>query len=172
MHSLRRLGVGCGLIAFGFVLGSCNHFGPVEAQEAANAPTDDTIKKIIELNGKMKATVESLRLESRYESATKEINTFAVMVGGLNVKEDLESGHGVDPETFAALYVAAYDIKKLNITDESLADWVDKSQLGYDADGRVTYGNKVVRIYPVAKLKKLRAERLALLSEGKLGTKP
>jgi hypothetical protein len=89
------------------------------------------------------------------------------MVGGLNAKEDLESGRGVDPETFAALYAAAYDLKKLNLKDESLADWVDIGLLDYDAEGRLTYQNKVVRIYPVSRLKKLNTQRRVLIGEAK-----
>ena len=73
----------------------------------------------------------------------------------------------MDPETFAALYAAAYDLKKLNIKDESLADWIDVNQLGYDAEGRLTYQNKVVRIYPVSRLKKLNAQRRVLIGEVK-----
>ena len=53
------------------------------------------------------------------------------------------------------------------IKDESLADWIDVNQLGYDAEGRLTYQNKVVRIYPVSRLKKLNAQRRVLIGEVK-----
>jgi hypothetical protein len=135
-------------------------------------PSEDATKKILDANEKLKAAVETLKLESRYESATKGINSYAVLVGGLNAKEDLEAGHGVDPETFAALYTAAYDLKKLNIRDDSLADWVDMTQLDYDAEGRLMYAGKIVRIYPVSRLKKLRAQRLVLIGETRPTTAP
>jgi hypothetical protein len=167
MVQLKRFALGSALLALGYVLGSCGPFATVRAQEADSLPSDDSTKKIVEANEKLKAAVEALKLESRYESATKGINSYAVLVGGLNVKEDLEQGHGVDPETFAALYTAAFDLKKLNARDDSLADWVDISQLDYDKEGRLTYGGKIVRIYPVSRLKKLRAQRLVLLGESR-----
>lgn len=167
MVQFRRIAFGGGLLALGYLLGTCSPFAPVRAQDAGGVPSDDATKKIVEANDKLKSAVEALKLESRYEAATKGINPYAVLVGGLNVKDDLESGKGVDPETFAALYTAAYDLKKLNIKDDSLAEWVDIAQLDYDGEGRVTYGGKVVRIYPVSKLKKLRAQRLVLIGEAR-----
>lgn len=167
MIPLKRIALAALLVATGYLLGTCGLFSPARAQEAASQPSEDSTKKILEANEKLKAAVESLKLESRYEAATKGINAYAVLVGGLNAKEDLEAGHGVDPETFAALYTAAYDLKKLNVRDDSLADWVDISQIDYDAEGRLTYGGKVVRIYPVSRLKKLRAQRLVLTGESR-----
>lgn len=165
MVQIKQFAFGGALVALGYLLGTCSPFAPVRAQEGNSLPSDDATKKIVEANDKLKAAVDSLKLESRYESATKGINSYAVLAGGLNAKEDLESGHGVDPETFAALYTAAFDLKKQQTRDDSLADWVDISQLDYDAEGRLTYGGKVVRIYPVSKLKKLRAQRMVLLGE-------
>jgi hypothetical protein len=167
MVQVKRLAIGGALVAFGYLLATYSPFMPVRAQDGASLPSDDATKKIAEANDKLKGAVEALKLESRYESATKGINSFAVLVGGLNAKEDLESGHGVDPETFAALYTAAYDLKKLNVKDDSLADWVDITQLDYDSEGRLTYGGKVVRIYPVSRLKKLRAQRLVMIGEAR-----
>lgn len=172
MVQLKRLAF-CGLlIALGYVLGNCSPFASVRAQEDGGVPSEDATKKIVDANDKLKAAVEALKTESRYEAVTKGINSYAVLAGGLNAKEDLEAGHGVDPETFAALYVAAFDLKKLNARDDSLADWVDISQLDYDNEGRLTYGGKIVRIYPVSRLKKLRAQRLVLLGEMKASKQP
>ena len=167
MVQLKRIALGGALIALGYLLGTCNPFAPVRAQDGASAPSDEATKKIVEANDKLKAAVDALKNESRYESVTKGVNSYAVLVGGLNAKEDLEAGHGVDPETFAALYAAAYDLKKLNVRDDSLADWVEIAQLDYDGEGRLTYGGKVVRIYPVSRLKKLRAQRLVLIGESR-----
>ena len=165
MVQLKRFAFGGALLALGYLLGTCSPFAPARAQDATNLPSDDSTKKILEANEKLKAAVEALKLESRYETVTKGVNAYAVLVGGLNAKEDLEAGQGVDPETFAALYTAAFDMKKLNVRDESLADWVDLTQLDYDAAGRLTYGGRIVRIYPVSRLKKLRAQRLVLSGE-------
>lgn len=165
MLPLNRLAFGAALVGLGYLLGSCSPFAPARAQDADSRPSEEAAKKITEANEKLKAAVETLKLESRYESATRHVNSYSVLVGGVNAKEDLESGHGVDPETFAALYTAAYDLKKLNIKDESLADWVEIAKLDYDAEGRLTYDGKVVRIYSVSRLKKLRAQRLVLIGE-------
>ena len=167
MKFYKRMALGTGLLAVGYLLGTLGLFSAARAQEGDAGPSDDSAKKIVAANDTLKAAVEQLKLESRYESATKGINTYAVMVGGLNAKEDLESGRGVDPETFAALYVAAYDLKKLSLKDDTLADWVDVNLLDYDAEGRLTYQNKVVRIYPVSRLKKLSTQRRVVIGEVK-----
>jgi hypothetical protein len=172
MKLYKRMALGTGLLTVGYLLGSLGLFSAVRAQEGDAGPTDDSVKKIVAANDALKAAIDQLKLESRYEVATKGINSYAVMVGGLNAKEDLESGRGVDPETFAALYTAAYDVKKLNLKDETLADWVDVSLLDYDAEGRLTYQNKVVRIYPVSRLKKLSTQRRVLIGEVKAPKKP
>jgi len=165
MRMFKRMALGIGLLGIGYLLGSAASFSPVRAQDAGTSPSEDSAKKIVAANDALKAAVDQLKIESRYEAATKGINSFAVMVGGLNVKDDLESGRGVDPETFAALYAAAYDLKKLNVRDDTLADWVDLNLLDYDADGRLTYQNKVVRIYPVSRLKQLSSQRRVLIGE-------
>ena len=167
MVAVKRFVLASCLVAIGYAIGSLGLHRSLRAQDAGAGPSDDSVKKIVAANDALKAAVDQLKLESRYEAATKAINSYAVMVGGLNVKEDLESGRGVDPETFAALYSAAYDLKKLNIKDDSLADWLDVNLLDYDAEGRLTYQNKVVRIYPVSRLKKLNAQRMVLVGEVK-----
>lgn len=172
MVQWKRIVLGVSLVGLGYVMGSSHPFPLVRAQDATATPSEDTTKKIVEANDKLKVAVDGLKLESRYEAVTKGINSYGVLVGGVNAKEDLESGQGVDPETFAALYTAAFDMKKLNVRDDSLADWVDISQLDYDAEGRLTYGGKIVRIYSVSRLKKLRAQRLVLLGELKPEKKP
>lgn len=167
MVQFRRIAFGGALVALGYLLGTFSPFTSVRAQEAGGLPSDDAAKKILDVNDKLKGAVDILKLESRYEAVTKAANPYAVLVGGLNAKEDLDAGHGVDPDTFAALYVAAFDMKKLNLRDDTLAEWVDISQLDYDGDGRLTYGGKVVRIYPVSRLKKLRAQRMVLSGDVK-----
>lgn len=167
MVQFRRMAFGGALVALGYLLGTFSPFAPVRAQDAGGLPSDDAAKKILDVNEKLKGAVDALKLESRYESVTKVANPYAVLVGGLNSKEDLDAGHGVDPDTYAALYVAAFDMKKLNLRDDSLSEWVDISQLDYDGEGRLTYAGKIVRIYPVSRLKKLRAQRLVLSGEVK-----
>ncbi|MCX7393984.1 MAG: hypothetical protein NTW75_07625 [Planctomycetales bacterium] len=167
MNFYKRMAFFAGLIAVGYAFGCINFFSAVRGQEAESDPSDDAVKTIQSVHGALKAAVAQLKQESRYESATKGINSYAVMVGGLNVREDLESGAGVDPETFATLYLVAYDSKKLNIKDETLADWVDVNQLDFDEAGHLTYKTKVVRIFAVSRLKKLDVLRRFLTGDNK-----
>ena len=165
-RSIRVFTAGC-LVAMGYVLGTCQVFSTALAQPDEASVSEDAAKRIVEANDALKKAVDQLKLESKYESVTKGVNAFSVLVGGINAKDDLENGHGVDPETFAALNVAAYQLKKNNIKDDQLADWVDTNLLGYDSNGRLTYRNKVVRIYSISRLRKLQAQRSVVLGEAK-----
>lgn len=146
-----------GLLGLGFLLGRADfQFGPsIHAEDAeVTGPSEETTKKIQLVNDALKAATESLKNESLYTAATKPINVLGVLSGGLNAVDDLESGRGVDPETFAALYA-----------DEATDDV--KLHLGKDEDGRLTYKNKVIRIYPISRLKKLQAQRKVVTGEAK-----
>ncbi len=167
MRSSMRFILAGSLVAVGFLLGSAQVFRPLQAQPDASAPSDDAVKKIREAYGSLKGAAAQLTLESRYTSITKDVNAYSVLVGGINVKDDLESGHGVDPDTFAALNLAVYEMKKNNAKDDSLADWVDINLFGYDNGGHLTYRNKVVRIYSISRMRRLNAQRLVILEEGK-----
>jgi len=132
-----------------------NSGSAIRAQDADMAgPSEETTKKIQLANDALKAATESLKNESLYVAATKPINVLGVLSGGINAVDDLESGRGVDPETFAALYA-----------DEATDDV--KQHLGKDEDGRLTYKNKVVRIYPISRLKKMQAQRKVITGEAK-----
>lgn len=167
MRSSMRFIVAGGLVAFGYVMGSTAMFRVAQAQPDAATPSDDAIKKIGDANVSLRAAALQLTSESRYSSATKSVNSYAVLVGGIDVKEDLEDGHGVDPETFAALNVAMYEIKKNNVRDDSLADWIDPNLFSYDPSGHLMYRNKVLRIYSISRLRKLNAQRMVVLGEAK-----
>ncbi|HET6423150.1 MAG TPA: hypothetical protein VFG20_05670 [Planctomycetaceae bacterium] len=144
------------LIAGGFVLGriDSSSWSRLHAQDEVTGPSEETTKKIQLANDALKAATESLKNESLYVSATKSINVFGVLTGGLNAVDDLESGRGVDPETFAALHA-----------DDATEDV--KQHLGKDEDGRLTYKNKVVRIYPISRLKKAYGQRAIVTGEVK-----
>lgn len=167
MKSSMRIIVACGLVAVGYFLGSTRDFQAVQAQTEESMPSDEAIKKIRDAHVAIKAAVQQLKVESKYESVTKAVNPFSVLVGGINVKDDLESGHGVDPDTFAALSVAIYDIKKNNLKDDLLADWVDPNLFSYDNNGRLTFRDKVLRIYSISRLRKLNAQRQVVLEDSK-----
>lgn len=167
MRNITRVFTAICLVALGYFMGNSRMFQVAHAEPAEVAASEDAIKRIVEAHEALKKAVSQLKLESHYESVTKAVNPYAVLVGGINAKEDLEGGHGVDPETFAALNVAVYQLKKNNIKDEQLADWVDTNLLGYDSNGHVTYRNKVVRIYSISRLRQLNAQRMVVLGETK-----
>lgn len=167
MKSSMRFLAACSLLATGYFLGNVSISSIASAQLEESIPSEDAVKKIRDVNTALKNAVIQLKTESKYESVTKEVNAFAVMVGGIDVKEDLESGRGVDPETFAALNVLMFDLKKNGIRNDSLADWVDVDQFSYDAEGRLMYKGKILRIYSISKLRRLNAQRHVVLEENK-----
>lgn len=152
MRWLQRAALATALVGTGYVLGNWQVGRPAQAvaqDAAAGEMNDETKKKIVGVQEALAAAAQALKDENRYTPATKSLNAYSVLVGGLNVLDDLESGRGVDPETFAALYAgdAAEEIKE---------------HFGFDSDGRLTYKNRVVRIYPISRLQKLHAQRLVL----------
>jgi hypothetical protein len=151
-----RLAIGVGVLSVGYLLGRLDglRVSEVVAQEPAIGPSEDTAKRIQTANDALKVAVEALKAESLYNPATKSLNTFAVMVGGVDAVADLESGRGVDPETFAGLYAG-------DETDDV------QPHLGKDEQGRVTYKNKVVRLYPISRLQRLLAQRKIVTGEAR-----
>lgn len=147
MRMLLRGGVGLALVAVGYVLGVSGILDspPAQAQQVEqdasglNADTQDKIKAAYTA---LLAAREALAADGRYEPITDEstLNVWGILTGGVDAEDDLERGQGVDPETFAALYsdLAAGDVR---------------SDLDRDAQGRMTYKNKVIRMYPIARLK-------------------
>jgi len=154
-HSLSLLT----LLALGYVAGQSGLLAPrgLSAQNAAapQGPSDGSVEKITSAFDAMKTAADSLkrdRRQTRYTSATQGVNLFAVSVGGLDVRGDLEKGRGVDPETFAALYAG-------QATTEI------QEHIAKDSQGRVTYKGKVVQMYPIRRLTQLFKERLKYSGE-------
>ncbi len=152
-----------GLLVGGYMLGRSHllEVPQLQAQDAAQQETpklitdelsEEAVKQVQTAVESLRAAVAALRQDGRYNAATQGINTFAVTTGGLDAVEDLESGRGVDPETFAGLYAGL-------ATDEVSA------RLGRDEQGRLTYRNKVIRLYSVARLKKAFDDRNTLSGE-------
>lgn len=141
-----------GLIAFGYVLGASRALVPprVEAQQLLEMPSPDTIGKIKTANDAIFAAGADLKAESMYRSATVPTNPFAVMVGGVDAVEDLRTGRGVDPFTYAALYAGL-------ATEEVGID------LGTDDKGRLTYKDRLITMYSTDRLKKLFAKHQSIL---------
>lgn len=149
----RRSLMVLGIFGLGYVLGTNQGgFSAAKAQGEAAGPGQDAVKAITEANTALQAAKTALTGESRYTLATKSVNASAILSGGVDALADLESGRGVDPETFAALYAD-------DATDEVAAE------ISKDEQGRLTYKGKVVRMYSVSKLKQWYQERLRFNGE-------
>ena len=150
MRTTIRWCVAIGLLICGYALGASGILSPGAAQAHPAAQelelTEATLEKYKTAYNALQAAGTALQDEQRYVPAIQGINAFAVTVGGINAVEDLETGRGVDPETFAGLYAGR--------ATEDIAQ-----HLARDAEGRLTYKNRVVRIYPISRLQQLFAER-------------
>jgi hypothetical protein len=139
-----------GLLVGGYALGASGILSPVavQAQPAAEELelTEATLEKYKTAYNALQATGQALQEEGRYVPAIQGVNAFAITAGGVDAVQDLETGRGVDPETFAGLYAGR--------AIEEVAQ-----HLARDAEGRLTYKNRVVRIYPISRLQQLFAER-------------
>jgi hypothetical protein len=125
---------------------------------AVQSLTEESKTKIKAAADALKAAMESLQAEGRFgEPAVKGINAFAVLTGGNSSLNDLQSGGGVDPETFAALYAGL-------ATDKVVVE------LGRDAEGKLTYKGRVVRMYPVSVIRAAYARRSEVTGEDLLPT--
>ncbi|OYW19063.1 MAG: hypothetical protein B7Z55_09565 [Planctomycetales bacterium 12-60-4] len=143
------------MLGAGFLWGRHNALvtsGQVSAQDDSSGPSEESQRKIQAANDALKVAMEGLKAESLYNPATQGMNVYGVLSGGLDAIDDLEAGRGVDPETFAGLYagLALDDVQQ---------------HLSKDAEGRLTYKNKLVRIYPITRLKRQHAKRLVLTGE-------
>lgn len=159
MRSVLTSLAAIGLVGLGYLVGSSGALQPAElAAQAASggpgAPTKEIVEKVTAAHDAMKVAIEELRRTGRYQAATVGTNAFAVSVGGLDARDDLEKGRGVDPETFAGLYAG--------LEDEDI-----RPHIGRDVQGRVTYKKKVVRLYPISRIKALFKERLKYSDESR-----
>jgi len=142
MQTLARSLFAIGLVTAGYVLGATGLLVPVtlSAQEEQEGPSEETLGKVKAAAVAIDSAMAALSDQMAYKPAINGINSFAVTCGGVNAIQDLESGQGVDPETFAGLY-AGFAIDEIS------------EHLGKDEMGRLTYKNKLVRIYAISRLK-------------------
>jgi hypothetical protein len=157
MRIFTRCCYGAGILAIGYVLGASGAFDATglqaQPQPPADAgPSEETIDKIRDANNAINSAMLALKNDGRYTSVIQDPNAFAIMAGGQNALADLESGRGVDPITFAALYAerANGDIKE---------------SLSHDDEGRLLYKGKLVRMYSIGRLKQMYAVRAQILGE-------
>lgn len=125
------------------------------AQDGAAGLSDDTAGKIKAAHESLKAAMDALQQDGKYEGLSESPNAFLILSGGGNAMEDLQSGQGVDPETFAALY-------SKNVKPEV------QDALTTDEQGRILYNDQLVRLYSRSKLERLAAERTKLSLVGGL----
>jgi hypothetical protein len=141
------------VLTVGYLLGSAQVVKlPIVFGQDGTGPSDEAIKKIQKAYDELRSAQDTLKQEGLLKPVTKSLNCYAVLAGGIDAERDLEEGKGVDPETFAALYAGD--------AIESVAP-----ELSRDEEGRLTYKNKVVRIYPISRLKKIHEYRQQLIGE-------
>lgn len=146
MRPIWKTALVLGLLGVGYGLGASGTLSSKPLGAQAAGPSDESRTKLKDAYTAVKAAAETLEQENLYVPATTTLNVFAVMAGGLNAKQDLEDGRGVDPETFAALYAG-----------EAVAEV--KEHLDQDEQGRLTYKGNLIRIYPKQRMKKIFQER-------------
>lgn len=149
-----------GLLCAGYALGSLQMGAPsfLHAEPQTDALPAAVRGRVSETDRAISDTMMMLQEEKRYVPAISAINAFATSVGGLDAVADLESGQGVDPETFAGLYAG-----------EAVPEV--REHLSRDAEGRMTYKNKVVRMYNASRLKQLFAARANFAPASAAGSK-
>lgn len=111
------------------------------AQVQPQGPSKLTLEKIQAAYDALADAADALEKEGYYRAATKEVNVFAVLSGGVDAVNDLQSGNGVDPETFAAIYAGTIkpEVQEL---------------LQRDSSNHYTYDGKLVQMYPVSELRR------------------
>jgi hypothetical protein len=137
------------IFGLGFLAGTLQwsaHSSAV-AQLDEKGASEEVTKSITAAYSALQTVRSNLNQEGRYTPAAKMLNVTGVMAGGIDAISDLESGKGVDPETFGALYA------------DMASDEVSVN-LDTDENGRLTYKGKVVRMYSVERLKKFYKDRL------------
>ena len=137
-----------GVLTLGYIAGvSGLGTTPATAQEAA-AATKPNIKVGAALSALSEAA-DGLKADGNYETITQGVNSFLVLSGGGNAKADLESGQGVDPETYGALYAG--------LVIPELAEQITK-----DDSGRLVFNGQIIHMYSKSKLQRVFANRLKL----------
>lgn len=154
-------------LALGFGLGAAT-WSLTPSVNAQNTPPADFVPKTVDISDanaeKIKQASEAISVahqallqDGKYKPAVRTMNAYVILAGGVDALADLESGRGVDPITFAGLYNGEG-------IDEVLP------HLGKDSMGRLTYKGKLVRMYPVERMRDLEQHRLAILDRAAGGT--
>lgn len=147
----QTLAFGLAMLMLGYCCGSGSLPGSASlvAQDAEEGLSEGTASKVQAAHESLKAAMDALQQDGKYEALTESPNAFLVLSGGGNATEDLQSGQGVDPETFAALYARRVKPEVLDA-------------LTTDEQGRLLHNDQLVRLYSRTRLEKVFAERAKL----------
>ncbi len=146
---------GLAMLGCGYWLGSGElpHISALVAQDDAAGLSQETSAKVQLAHEALKAAMDALQQDGKYEGLSETPNAYLILSGGGNAKEDLTSGQGVDPETFAALYA-----RQVN---QEIQDGIT-----VDDQGRLLYNEQLIRLYSKSRLEKSFAERVKLSLAG------
>jgi hypothetical protein len=143
------------LLLAGYVIGSlqADHPSFLHADQQTEPLPTAIRDRLRDTDRNLGETMQMLQEDKRYVPAIQGLNAFATTVGGVDAIADLESGQGVDPETFAGLYAG-----------QALAEVTEN--LARDAEGHLTYKNKIVRVYSSTRMRQLFATRAEFVPAG------
>lgn len=153
---LRTAGFAAALAA-AFVVGRLTDGPAPPTAAAAQVQDQDPIEEAIAVRIKdgfegLRRAQVALEQSGRYVPAANGVNAFVTLAGGFDVLNSLETGRGVDPETYAAL-------------EAGFAPQAVLSELGRDASGRLTYKDELVRLLPRETLRAMYLRRAQVLGE-------
>lgn len=148
---LKTAGFGLAMLAIGYLGGTGTLTGfsldrGVTAQGTDTPLSEDSEAKVRAAHDSLKTAMDALQQDGLYAGLSDSPNSYLVLAGGGNALDDLQSGQGVDPETFAALYAGQV---KQEILDS----------LTRDEQGRLLYNEQLIRLYSRSRLEKVLANR-------------
>ncbi len=150
MSGFRKCSVYALLIGAGYLIGTAQmSIGFAQPDDEVSESAADKVRAA---NEAVRTAMQALESEGAYSGIILSPTAFLVLSGGGDAHADLESGNGVDPETFAALYASLHT--------EGLIDPVVREALALDAEGRLTYNDEVVKLYSQQTLQMSFANRL------------
>ena len=158
LMKLKTLAFGLAMLLMGYWAGSGTspQLSALTAQDGDSGLSDETAVKVQAAHEALKSAMDALQQDGKYEGLSEGPNAYLILSGGGNAMEDLSSGLGVDPESFAALYAKQVKPEVLDA-------------LTTDDQGRLLYNEQLVRLYSRTRLEKTFAERakLSLLGNAK-----
>ncbi|MCA9055524.1 MAG: hypothetical protein KDA75_16900 [Planctomycetaceae bacterium] len=157
MQSVRTMAFGAAMLVCGYLLGTTGAFdsSPATAydDEEQVGPGKDAENKIRTAQRNLQEAMEQLRQDGNYNAITDGVNPFLVLSGGGDALQDLDSGNGIDPWTFAGIYAG-----------KAIPEVAE--ELGTDDEGRVTYNDKPITVYSRKRLTQMFAEQLRIKDAG------